>query len=154
MFVALKWDHQIGAHFVSWIVVECSGVSEKFGLPQALPPRRDIAYFVDEKTAEYDAKVFAAYKNGLLDTSVLDKYDPYLSPHHGFCHYEWDHTYMGNLVKHAVLYWEDGKHHRNKPFRDDIGYFICPEQSEADSQFYAQYKLGLLDFNSENLKTA
>ncbi|WP_171037363.1 hypothetical protein [Pseudoalteromonas phenolica] len=53
---------------------------------------------------------------------------------------------MGHLVKHAVLYWEDGKHHQTKPFRDDVGYFICPEQSEADSQFYVQYKLGLLDF--------
>ncbi len=63
-------------------------------------------------------------------------------------------TYMGDLVKHAVLYWEDGKHQQLKPFRDDIGYFMCPKQSEADSQFYAQYKLGLLDFNSENLKTA
>lgn len=154
MFVALKWDHQIGAHFVSWIVVECSGVNEKFGLPQALPPRRDVAYFVDEATAEYDAKVFAAYKNGLLDISLADKYEPYLSPNHGFCHYAWDHTYMGELVKHAVLYWEDGQYKKATPFRDDIGYFICVEHSETDSQFFAQYKLGLLEFTVAEEKIA
>lgn len=145
MFVALKWDHQIGAHFVSWIVVECSAVNTKFGLPQALPPRRDVAYFVDPEHAERDAKIFASYKNNELDIVPLAEYEPNLSAHHGFCHYGWDHTYMADLVKHAVLYWEDGNHKKPLPVRDDVAYFNCNEHSESDSRFYAQYKLGLLN---------
>ncbi|TMP27289.1 hypothetical protein CWB99_14920 [Pseudoalteromonas rubra] len=141
MFVALKWDHQIGAHFVSWIVVECSAVREKFGLPQALPPRRDVAYFVDPATAEEDAKAFADYKNGIASIESCADYAPYLSDHHGFCHYSWDHTYLEELVKHAVLYWEDGQHQRPEPVRDDVAYFACPRDSESDSRFFAQYKL-------------
>ncbi|AOT09283.1 hypothetical protein [Pseudoalteromonas luteoviolacea] len=141
MFVALKWDHQIGAHFVSWIVVECSAVRDKFGLPQAIPPRRDIAYFVDPKTAEQDAHAFADHKNGVTSVLCEQDYSPYLSDHHGYAHYQWDHTYLEELVKHAVLYWEDGKHLAGAPLRDDIAYFVCPYESELDSRFFAQYKL-------------
>ena len=140
MYIALKWDHLIGAHFVSWIVVECSAVGEKFGLPQALPPRRDAAYFVDPETAEQDAKAFAEYKNAEVTTTPSD-YSPYLSDHHGYCHYQWDHTYLEELVKHAVLYWEDGQHRKPAPVRDDIAYFVCPDASEQDSRFFARYKL-------------
>ncbi|WP_212751429.1 hypothetical protein [Pseudoalteromonas aurantia] len=68
-------------------------MTEKFGLPQALPPRRDITYFVDEKMAEQDAKVFAHYKNTQQDETA-ESYSPYLSDHHGYCHYEWDHLYF------------------------------------------------------------
>ncbi|KAF7775337.1 hypothetical protein PCIT_a1506 [Pseudoalteromonas citrea] len=140
MFIALKWDHQIGAHFVSWLVVECSSVSEKFGLPQALPPRRDIAYFVHEKTAEQDAKAFSNYKNN-TPQETIKHYSPYLSEHHGYCHYEWDHSYFSGFIRHAVLYWEDGYHLQPTPIRDDVGYFICPQHSETDSRFFAHYKL-------------
>lgn len=140
MYIALKWDHQIGAHFVSWLVVECSSVTEKFGLPQALPPRRDIAYFVDEKTAEQDAKVFAHYKNTQQHETV-ESYSPYLSDHHGYCHYEWDHSYFSDFIRHAVLYWEDGHHEQPSAVRSDVGYFICPDYSETDSHFFARYKL-------------
>ncbi|KID58333.1 hypothetical protein JF50_06590 [Pseudoalteromonas luteoviolacea] len=141
MFVALKWDHQIGAHFVSWVVVECSAVREKFGLPQAIPPRRDIAYFVNPHTAEQDAQAFADHKNGVTSVLCEQDYSPYLSDHHGYAHYQWDHTYLEELVKHAVLYWEDGKHLAGAPLRDDVAYFVCPYESELDSQFFAQYKL-------------
>ena len=145
MFVALPWDHIIGAHFVQWIVVECKEVGEKFGLPQALPPRRDIAYFTHPESAESDAKRFARYKNQLENGELDSNYSPYLSDHHGYCHYGWDHTYLGELIRHAVLYWEDGKHQATKPHRSDIGYFIDPKHSESDSVFFAQYKLGLIE---------
>ncbi|MBE0369121.1 hypothetical protein [Pseudoalteromonas aurantia] len=142
MFIALKWDHQIGAHFVSWLVVECSSVTEKFGLPQALPPRRDVAYFVDAKTAEQDAKAFAIYKNSAKGEGKQDyHYSAYLSAHHGYSHYEWDHSYFSGFIKHAVLYWEDGTHIKPSPVRDDVAYFICPDNSELDSRFFAQYKV-------------
>ncbi|MDK1287303.1 hypothetical protein [Pseudoalteromonas umbrosa] len=141
MFVALKWDHQIGAHFVSWLVVECAAIRDKFGLPQAIPPRRDIAYFVNPKTAEQDAKAFADHKNGVASVTCEQDYSPYLSDHHGYAHYQWDHTYLEELVKHAVLYWEDGRHIESKPFRDDVAYFVCPYESESDSRFFVQYKL-------------
>ena len=61
-YVALEWDHKIGRPVIQWLVVKCQSVGQKFGGPQALPPRRDVAYFVDEETAERDAKAFAAYK--------------------------------------------------------------------------------------------
>ena len=141
MYVALKWDHIIGAHFVQWIVVKCNGISDKFGLPQALPPRRDIAYFTDPQSAEQDAKQFADYKNTGQMADIEKKYSPNLGEHHGFCHYACDHTYLGELVKHAVLYWEDGKHFSPEPYRSDIAYFIDPQTSEMDSIFFAQYKL-------------
>ncbi|GEK09552.1 hypothetical protein [Pseudoalteromonas peptidolytica] len=141
MFVALKWDHIIGAHFVQWIVVECGGITDKFGLPQALPPRRDVAYFTDPLCAEQDAKHFADYKNAQLAKPMSKAYSPNLSDHHGFCHYAWDHTYLGELIKHAVLYWEDGNHLSPQPHRSDIAYFTDPNSSEVDSIFFAQYKL-------------
>ncbi|WP_136255422.1 hypothetical protein [Onishia niordana] len=145
MYIALKWDHKIGAHFVAWIVVECSAVGEKFGLPQALPPRRDVAYFVDPDTAEQDAKAFAEYKNEDATAALASEYSPYLSEHHGYCHYPWDHDYLSELVKHAVLYWEDGQHLKPAPVRDDVAYFVCPEASEQDSRFFVQYKLACAD---------
>ncbi|MGQ7247023.1 hypothetical protein ACUN9Y_06760 [Halomonas sp. V046] len=141
MYVALKWDHKIGAHFVSWIVVQCAEVGEKFGLPQALAPRRDIAYFVHPDSAERDAKAFAAFKQAGSVPQPDPAYSAYLSAHHGYCHYAWDHNYLAELVKHAVLYWEDGQHRRDAPVRDDLAYFVCPEASECDSRFFAQYKL-------------
>src|SRR6185369_17940282 len=64
-YVALEWDHKIGRPMIQWLVVKCQSVGQKFGGPQALPPRRDVAYFVDEQTAERDAKAFAAYKTEL-----------------------------------------------------------------------------------------
>jgi hypothetical protein len=61
-YVALEWDHKIGKPMIKWLVVRCASVGTKFGGPQAFPPRRDVAYFVDERTAERDAKAFAEYK--------------------------------------------------------------------------------------------
>src|SRR5688572_13453495 len=61
-YVALEWDHKIGRPVIQWLVVKCQSVGQKFGGPQALPPRRDVAYFVDTRTAERDAKAFAAFK--------------------------------------------------------------------------------------------
>src|ERR1700760_2143407 len=61
-YVALEWDHKIGRPVIQWLVVKCQSVGQKFGGPQALPPRRDVAYFVNEETAERDAKAFADYK--------------------------------------------------------------------------------------------
>ena len=55
-YVALEWDHHIGRPMIRWLVVKCKSVGRKFGGPQALPPRRDIAYFVDGESAERDAK--------------------------------------------------------------------------------------------------
>ncbi|MFC0116706.1 hypothetical protein [Pseudoalteromonas xiamenensis] len=140
MFIALSWDHAIAQHFISWIVVECGGVGEKFGLPQALPPRRDVAYFCGE-AAEHDAKAFAEFKNSRLVNSVSLSYEPYLSPNHGYCHYAWDHCYLRELIKFAVLYWENGKHQKSTPTRDDVAYFLCDSEGEQDAAFFAQHKL-------------
>ncbi|WMO12905.1 hypothetical protein [Pseudoalteromonas piscicida] len=140
MYVALKWDHIIGAHFVQWIVVKCSGVTDKFGLPQALPlgvilPISPIPNLQSKMLNNLQiTKILGKLR-------ILKKYSPNLGEHHGFCHYAWDHTYLGELVKHAVLYWEDGKHFSPEPHRSDIAYFIDPQTSEMDSIFFAQYKL-------------
>jgi len=70
-YVALKWDHKVGRPNICWLVVQCASVGEKFGGPQALPPRRDIAYFVSEETAEQDALEFAEFKNAMDGTQEL-----------------------------------------------------------------------------------
>lgn len=147
MYAALEWDHALAKHFVGWIVVECSAIDQLFGLPQALPPRRDIAYFVNNSTAQQDAMAFAEMKNHSGSVEKSSKYSPYLSDHHGFTHYAWDHNYLQELIKHAVLYWEDGQHTSSKPIRDDIAYFVHPDTSQNDSELFAQYKLNLLEMN-------
>jgi hypothetical protein len=144
MYAALEWDHDLAKHFVGWIVVECSSIDQLFGLPQALPPRRDIAYFVKNPSAEKDARAFAEMKNQPDNIQILSKYSPHLSDHHGFIHYAWDHNYLQELIKHAVLYWEDGHHDSDKPIRDDIAYFVHPDTSQNDSELFAQYKLNLI----------
>jgi hypothetical protein len=144
MYIALQWDHKIAENFLSWIVVECSGVTDKFGLPQALPPRQDIAYFVDSVTAQADAKAFAELKNKNQQPTFKGDFSPFISDHHGFTHYQWDHNYLSDLVKHAVLYWEDGKHQHAEPVRDDIAYFVDPLHAKQDSEYFSRYKLGAL----------
>ena len=103
-YVALEWDHHIGRPMIQWLVVKCQSVGQKFGGPQALPPRRDIAYFVDSETAERDAKAFAEYKTRLDEANVttdeLGSSPAYSTRHAAF---GWDHNIFNPLVQWAVL---------------------------------------------------
>lgn len=63
MYEAFEWDHKMGSPLIRWVVMRCSGLGERMGEIQGLPPRADIAYFIDEATAEQDAKAFAKMKN-------------------------------------------------------------------------------------------
>jgi hypothetical protein len=144
-YVALEWDHRIAKPVIQWLVVKCASVGQKFGGPQALPPRRDIAYFVDEKTAEVDAKAFAEYKarheNGedaALD--ALGRAEAFSKSHAAFA---WDHNIFNPLVQWAVLEW-NGENPEEQNYRNDVAYFLDPETAEADARAFRVIRDGLL----------
>jgi len=132
-YVALEWDHHIGRPMIHWLVVQCASVGEKFGGPQALPPRRDVAYFVNAETAERDAKAFAEYKmreerEGRVDRATA----AYSSRHAAF---GWDHNIFNPLIQWAVLEW-NGENPEGKSFRNDCAYFLDPETAETDAKAF------------------
>ncbi|HYO54831.1 hypothetical protein [Archangium sp.] len=133
-YVALEWDHKIGKPMINWLVVECGGVGEKCGGPVALAPRRDIAYFVDEKTAERDAKAFAEYKNAQREGRVVEPASTAeLKWHMPFA---WDHHIYSPLLRWAVLEW-NGKSGKPGP-RLDVAYFLDPDTAESDAQWFSR----------------
>jgi hypothetical protein len=136
-YVALEWDHKIGRPMIHWLVVKCHSVGQKYGGPQAIAPRRDIAYFVDPDSAERDAKAFADYKtrqeeNGSNAREPLGAHDVYSNRHAAFA---WDHNIFNPLVQWAVLEW-NGEHPEGKSVRDDVAYFLDPETGEADARAF------------------
>jgi hypothetical protein len=136
-YVALEWDHKIGRPVIQWLVVKCQSVGQKFGGPQALPPRRDVAYFVDEQTGERDAKAFAAYKTRIDDGGTaadqkLGKSGAYSKKHAAF---GWDHNIFNPLVQWAVLEW-NGENPEGESFRNDVAYFLDPETAETDAKAF------------------
>jgi hypothetical protein len=134
-YVALEWDHHIGRPMIKWLVVKCQSVGQKFGGPQALPPRRDVAYFVNSETAERDARAFAAYKTG-QDEGAAPVAGPetaaYSTRHAAF---GWDHNIFNPLVQWAVLEW-NGENPEGESFRNDVAYFLDPETAETDAKAF------------------
>jgi hypothetical protein len=133
-YVALEWDHHIGRPMIQWLVVKCHSVGRKFGGPQAIAPRRDVAYFVDSRTAERDAKAFAEYKTrqDAGSTEELGKSEAYSNRHAAF---GWDHNIFNPLVQWAVLEW-NGENPDGVSVRDDVAYFLDPESGEADARAF------------------
>src|SRR3954467_7082860 len=136
-YVALEWDHKIGRPVIQWLVVKCASVGRKFGGPQALPPRRDIAYFVNKQTAESDAKTVAEYTNRQEqgsdpDLKSLGTSEAYSNRHAAF---GWDHNIFNPLIRWAVLEW-NGENPTGKSVRNDVGYFLDPETAEADARAF------------------
>lgn len=135
-YVALEWDHSIGRPFMQWLVVQCASVGRKFGGPQALPPRHDVAYFVEPATAERDAKAFAAYKTGMEeaggDAEALGATQVYSNRHAAFA---WDHNIFQPQVKWAVLEW-NGEDPVGESVRKDVAYFLDPRTAEADARAF------------------
>jgi hypothetical protein len=140
MYKALEFDHLIGQHAIRWIVLECSGVGRACGGPVALPPRRDIAYFLDPVTAEEDAKEFATFKNREVGTlteedemlmyNAQQKLEPTL--HHA---YEWDHLIFGALIRWACLKWS-GSDALSGP-RIDVAYFLDGKTAPHDARIFS-----------------
>jgi len=133
-YVALEWDHHIGRPMIQWLVVKCQSVGQKFGGPQALPPRHDVAYFRGGETAERDAKAFAAYKtreeegaNEQIGTAKA------YSPRHAA--FGWDHNIFNPLVQWAVLEW-NGENPDGESFRHDVAYFLDPKTAESDARAF------------------
>ena len=141
-YVALEWDHKIGRPMINWIVVKCQSVGQKFGGPQALPPRRDVAYFVNPETAERDAKAFAAYKsrNDERGNPQLGTAEVYSNRHAAFA---WDHTIFSPVVQWAVLEW-NGENPEGVSVRSDVAYFLDPETAEADARAFRVIRDGLI----------
>jgi hypothetical protein len=134
-YVALEWDHKIGRPFMQWLVVKCKSVGQKFGGPQALPPRRDVAYFLDEQTAERDAKAFAAYKMRQGEDAAgeaLGSTETYSNTHAAFA---WDHNIFNPEIQWAVLEW-NGNDPDGASVREDVAYFLDPETAEADARAF------------------
>ncbi|MBM7117413.1 hypothetical protein [Archangium primigenium] len=135
-YVALEWDHKIGQPMISWLVVECAGVSEKCGGPIALSPRRDIAYFVDSKTAERDAHAFAAYKNAQAETPALEPQSTSTADLRWHMPYAWDHQIFSPLLRWGVLEW-NGQSGKPGP-RPDVAYFLDAETAENDARWFSR----------------
>lgn len=133
-YVALEWDHKIGRPVIQWLVVKCHSVGQKFGGPQAMAPRRDVAYFVDTRTAEEDAKAFAAYKTReeAGANEELGKTEVYSKRHAAFA---WDHNIFNPLVRWAVLEW-NGENPDGLSVRSDVAYFLDPETGESDARAF------------------
>ncbi|HEX8409108.1 MAG TPA: hypothetical protein VF883_09600 [Thermoanaerobaculia bacterium] len=133
-YVALEWDHKIGRPIIQWLVVQCQSIGQKFGGPQALPPRRDVAYFVDRDTAERDAKAFAAFKSRQAENGgeALGTSEAYSNRHAAFA---WDHNIFNPIVRWAVLEW-NGENPSGESVRSDVGYFLDPEAAEADARAF------------------
>ena|SRR5882757_2855123 len=139
-YTALEWDHQIGKPMISWIVVECSRVERKFGLPQAMPPRRDVAYFVRPETAQADAQAFADFKNriqagppGPEDEEVMLGAAKNATPERHAA-FPWDHQLLNPLIQWAVLEWPGA--HAPPSTREDIAYFLDPQTAERDAKAF------------------
>jgi hypothetical protein len=139
-YVALEWDHKIGRPMIHWIVVQCKSVGRKFGGPQALPPRRDVAYFVDPRTAARDAKAFAEYKtrqdekgSAARDSKSLPAYS---NRHAAF---GWDHNIFNPLIQWAVLEW-NGENPEGESVRNDVAYFLDPETAESDAKAFREIR--------------
>lgn len=134
-YVALEWDHKIGRPIIHWLVVKCQSVGQKFGGPQALPPRRDVAYFVDARSAERDAKAFAEYKTRQDEGAGREEMgtsEAYSNRHAAFA---WDHNIFNPLVQWAVLEW-NGENPSGASVRTDVAYFLDPETGEADARAF------------------
>jgi hypothetical protein len=135
-YVALEWDHKIGKPMICWLVVDCAGLGEKCGGPVALSPRRDVAYFVNEKTAERDAKAFAEYKNAQREgRSVVE---PTVSEPRWHAPYQWDHLIFSPLLRWGVLEW-NGESGKPGP-RLDVAYFLEPEAAEGDARWFCRMR--------------
>lgn len=134
-YVALEWDHKIGRPMINWLVVECESVGRKFGGPQALPPRRDVAYFVEPATAERDAKAFAEYKTRVAAGELAEPLgtDGAYSERHAA--FGWDHNIFNPLIKWAVLEW-NGSDPSGVSVRSDVAYFLDGETGEADARAF------------------
>jgi hypothetical protein len=133
-YVALEWDHKIGRPMIQWLVVKCHSVGRKFGGPQAIAPRHDVAYFVDQQTAERDAKAFAEFKTR-QDAGTADELgtsDTYSNRHAAFA---WDHNIFNPLVQWAVLEW-NGENPDGVSVREDVAYFLDPASGEADARAF------------------
>lgn len=135
-YVALEWDHKLAKPMIQWVVVQCAGLGEKCGGPVALAPRRDIAYFCNEATAEQDAKAFAAYKNAQQESRNPPRPRDYKEgePRRHMA-YAWDHQYLSPLIRWGVLEW-GGEGGTPMP-RTDVGYFLDPENAEADAKAFS-----------------
>jgi hypothetical protein len=134
-YVALEWDHKIGRPMLNWIVVECAGLAVKCGSLSALAPRRDVAYFVNEKTAERDAKAFAEYKNAQAEGRVQDV-DFSVDELQFHAPYAWDHQIFSPLLRWGVLEW-NGADGEPGP-RLDVGYFLDPNTAESDAKWFSR----------------
>jgi hypothetical protein len=140
-YTALEFDHLIGQHAIRWIVLECASLGRACGGPVALPPRRDIAYFLEPRTAETDARGFADFKNRmtsatttaadeLVSKKVRERGEPH--KHHA---YEWDHSIFGAQISWACLEWS-GSEEIAGP-RTDVAYFVNRETAEADARAFS-----------------
>lgn len=135
-YVALEWDHKIGRPMINWIVVKCASVGRKFGGPQAMAPRHDVAYFVQPETAERDAKEFAEYKTRTeaegAASEAMGTDTCYSNQHAAF---GWDHNIFNPVIKWAVLEW-NGENPTGESVRNDVAYFLDPQTAESDARAF------------------
>lgn len=147
-YVALEWDHRIAKPVIQWLVVKCQSVGQKFGGPQALPPRRDIAYFVNEETAERDAKAFADYKTRQEEQVSVEAMGTEAAFSNRHAAFAWDHNIFNPIIQWAVLEW-NGENPDGKSVRNDVAYFLDPDNGEADARAFRVIRDELLGLQAK-----
>lgn len=147
-YVALEWDHRIAKPVIQWLVVKCQSVGQKFGGPQALPPRRDIAYFVNEETAERDAKAFADYKTRQEEQASVEAMGTEAAFSNRHAAFAWDHNIFNPIIQWAVLEW-NGENPDGKSVRNDVAYFLDPDNGEADARAFRVIRDELLGLQAK-----
>lgn len=128
-FEAMVWDHRYSDNLIHCLVMECSGVEMKAGAIQAIAPRRDVAYFVDNETAEVMSTVFAQMKQAKESEEDLQHKLQALCPKYRYIAYAWDHASGSHLIKWGILRYSEDQ----PGVRTDVAYFLDADTAQNDA---------------------
>jgi hypothetical protein len=134
VYTALRWDNRSQTSSKYWSVVESKEAQELANGTITLPRRpRYIAYFINEDTAEQDAKQFAEYKNEKARSYLPTEYQKLLASNTlPGCHtaFECDVHFSSGSIYWAVQECCHG-------LREDIAYFFDAHTAKEDAKAFS-----------------
>ncbi|HLO84072.1 MAG TPA: hypothetical protein VK203_03515 [Nostocaceae cyanobacterium] len=134
VYTALRWDNRSQESSTYWLVVESKEAQEQTDGTITLPSRRrHIAYFVNQDTAEQDAKQFAEYKNEkercYFPSEYLKLLASNIQPRHHAA-FECDVHFSSGSI-----YWAVQECHSY--LREDIAYFFDSLTAKEDAKAFS-----------------
>ncbi|HLP87468.1 MAG TPA: hypothetical protein VK184_02535 [Nostocaceae cyanobacterium] len=133
VYIAVKLNNRSQETALLWLVVESADVQEKVNGTVKLPSRRHIAYFVNQETAEQDAKQFAEYKNIQENSHLPTEYLKLLA---NKTPAQYHTTFESNLQSSTgTMYW--AVQELCCGMREDIAYFFDPQTAQADAEAFS-----------------